>query len=49
MSKHNRERRKLWKLGLHKKQIGRKLRQGNGKDDKGELAEIIAKRQGEGR
>lgn len=25
MSKHNRERRLLWKLGLHRKQIGRKV------------------------
>ena len=24
MSKHNRERKRLWKLGLHPKQIGRK-------------------------
>jgi hypothetical protein len=24
VSKHNRERKQLWKLGLHKKQIGRK-------------------------
>lgn len=26
MSKHNRERRMLWKLGLHKKQLGFKLK-----------------------
>jgi hypothetical protein len=25
MSKHNRERKLLWRLGLHKKQVGRKL------------------------
>jgi hypothetical protein len=25
MSKHNRVRKRLWKLGLHKRQVGRKL------------------------
>lgn len=27
VSKHNRERRAIWKAGLHKKQLGRKLSQ----------------------